>query len=189
MQKDILTRDKMGLPVSSKEPEFIQIREIQKETWRLIAELNTGYHDEAEVRKFLEKLTGKEVDESVMVLPPFYTDYGRNIEFGKNVFVNTNCTFMDRGGILIEEGALIGPNANLITLNHNQDLKKRHITCSAPIHICKNVWIGVGATVLPGITIGEGAIIAAGAVVTKDVPPMSIAAGVPAKLLDKITSE
>ena len=189
MQKDILTRDKTGAPVSSREPEFIQIREIQKKSWRLIAELITGYHDEAEVREILEKLTGKEVDESVLVLPPFYTDYGRNIGFGKNVFVNTNCTFMDRGGITIEEGSLIGPNVSLITLNHSENPQKRHMTCSAPIHICKNVWIGVGATVLPGITIGEGAIIAAGAVVTKDVPPLSIAAGVPAKIIDQVTIE
>lgn len=186
---DILTRDREGFPVSTKEPEFSAIREIQNRSWKIQGKLNMGYHEAAETRKMLEDITNRKIPESVTVLTPFYTDFGRNIVFGENVFVNTNCTFMDRGGITIESGALIGPNVNLITINHDQDPMKRHITYCNPIHICKNVWIGVGATVLPGVTIGEGSIIAAGAVVTTDVPPMTVVGGIPAKVIQKIRPE
>lgn len=184
MQNDIFTRDKSGFPVSSKEPEFAKIRAIQRKSWQIIAELNSTYHTEEETRELMRQLIGSEVDESVTVLPPFYTDYGRNIVFGKDVFVNTNCTFMDRGGITIGDGTLIGPNVNMTTLNHDHDPLRRHITYCKPIHVGKNVWIGMAATILPGITIGDGAIVAAGAVVTKDVPSMAVVAGVPAKIVE-----
>lgn len=183
---DILTRDKEGFPVSTQEPEFGVIREIQDRSWKIQGKLNTGYHESAKIRKMLEEITTHAIPESVTVLTPFYTDFGRNIVFGERVFVNTNCTFMDRGGITIESGALIGPNVSLITINHDPDPVKRHITYCSPIHICENVWIGAGAIVLPGVTIGEGSIIAAGAVVTADVPAMTAAGGVPAKIIRKI---
>lgn len=118
---------------------------------------------------------------------PFYTDFGRNIRFGKNVFMNINCTFMDRGGITIEDGVLIGPEVKLITLNHDLNPKRRHITVCNPIRICREAWIGAGAMVMPGITVGEGAVVAAGAIVTKDVPPYTVVAGVPARVIDKVT--
>ena len=123
------------------------------------------------------------------MLPPFYTDWGRNITFGKEVFVNTNCTFMDRGGIIIGDGTMIGPNVSLTTLNHDPNPEKRHVTYCQPIRIGKQVWIGLGAIVLPGVTIGDGAIVAAGAVVTKDVPPLAVVAGVPAAIIDWASKE
>lgn len=185
---DILTRDREGFPVSTKEPGFAVIQEIQNRSWEIQGKLNTGYHDKEEIRKLLEEIICHRIPESVTVLTPFYTDFGKNIEFGENVFINTNCTFMDRGGITIDSGTLIGPNVSLITINHDHDPKRRHITYCSPIHICKNVWIGVGTTILPGVTVGEGSVIAAGAVVATDVPPMTVAGGVPAKTIRKIRS-
>ena len=189
MKQDILFRDKNGLPVSTKEPDFEIISQIQIQTRRILAELNLTYHNEDEIRELLQKLTGQQIDNSVRMLTPFYTDFGRNITFGKNVFINTNCTFMDRGGITIDDGAFIGPNVNLITINHDLEPTKRHITYCKPIHICKNVWIGAGAIVLPGVTIGEGAIVGAGSVVTKDVLKNTAVAGVPARKVKDICAK
>lgn len=108
---------------------------------------------------------------------------------GKNVFINSGCRFQDQGGITIGDGALIGHNVVLATLNHDFSPKKRSTMHPAPIVIGKNVWIGANATVVPGVTIGDGAIIAAGAVVTKDVPKNAVAAGVPAKVIKYLEEE
>ena len=127
--------------------------------------------------------------ESFGMFPPFYTDCGRNIHIGKNVFINAGCKFQDQGGIYIEDGVLIGHNAVLATINHMEDPEKRAGMIFQPIHIEKKVWLGANVTVLPGVTIGEGSVIAAGAVVTKDVPANMIAAGVPAKVIRKVKKD
>lgn len=184
--KDILERDKSGETISLSDPEYYKIRDLINETQRITAELNTSYHDEEEVRNLFSQLTGKEVDETFRLLPPFYTDFGKNIQVGKNVFINHACTFMDRGGIKIEDDVLIGPKANLITINHPLDPSERQSTISTPIIIKKNAWIGVGAMVMPGVTIGENSVVSAAAVVTKDVPPNTVVAGVPAKIIKMI---
>lgn len=93
--KDILERDKSGETISLSDPEYYKIRDLINETQRITAELNTSYHDEEEVRNLFSQLTGKEVDETFRLLPPFYTDFGKNIQVGKNVFINHACTFMD----------------------------------------------------------------------------------------------
>lgn len=186
MQQDILLRDKSGAPVDATEPDFQIIHDIQVENRQNIADLNTGYHSEEETRQILEKVTGRSISETTRLLPPFYTDFGRNIILGENVFINTGCTFMDRGEITLEDKVLIAPNVSLITLNHDRDPEKRSITYCEPIYICKQAWIGTGAIIMPGITVGEGAIVAAGSVVTKDVPAQSIVAGVPAKVVGSV---
>ena len=117
----------------------------------------------------------------VFVVPPFYTDCGKNITVGKNVFINSGCCFQDQGGITIGDGALIGHQVVLATLNHDLNPERRKSMKAAPIVIGKNVWIGAHATVLAGVCIGDNAVIAAGAVVTKDVPPLTVVAGIPAK--------
>ncbi|WP_203288418.1 DapH/DapD/GlmU-related protein [Metabacillus sp. cB07] len=114
---------------------------------------------------------------------------GKSIHVGRNVFINSGCRFQDQGGIIIGDGALIGHNVVLATLNHDIDPGKRSTLHPAPITIGISVWIGANATILPGVTIGDGAIIAAGAVVTKDVPPNVIAGSVPAKMIKKIESD
>ena len=129
------------------------------------------------------------MDEGFGLFPPFHTDCGKNITLGKNVFINMGCKFQDQGGIFIGDGALIGHNVVLATLNHAMNPRDRGTMIPAPIHIGKNVWIGSNATVLPGVTIGDGAIVAAGAVVTKDVPKNTIVGGVPARVIRPLSEE
>ncbi|WP_404386781.1 DapH/DapD/GlmU-related protein [Knoellia locipacati] len=149
----------------------------------IVAELNGGYRTPAEIRALLTQLTGKEVDESVMVFPPFYSEFGKNLTIGKGVFINIGCRFQDTGGITIGDGSLIGHGSTLTTLNHSPDPERRADMVPAPIVIGRKVWVGASVTVVPGVTIGDGAIVGAGAVVTKDVPAHTIVAGVPAKVV------
>ena len=160
--------------------------QYSNEALRITAELNGSHHEPDEVRALFSRLTGKDIDESFFMFPPFYTDFGKNITIGKNVFFNTGCTFQDRGGITIGDGTQIGQNVVLVTLNHGAVPEKRHITYPFPIVIGENVWIGANATILPGVAIGDNAIIAAGAVVTKHVPENAVVAGVPAKVIKMI---
>lgn len=162
---------------------------VSQEALRITAEINTGYHTPEELRALFSQLIGRPVDESFGMFPPFYTDCGKNIHIGKNVFFNMGCKFQDQGGIFIGDGALIGHNVVLATLNHAQSPSDRASMIPAPIHIGKNVWIGANATVLPGVTIGDGAIVAAGAVVAKDVPENTIVGGVPARIIRTISEE
>ena len=164
----------------------LMMHTISQEALKLTAELNGSYHPPEEIREIFSRLTGKPIDETFGLFPPFSTDCGKNIHVGKNVFINSGCRFQDQGGIFIGDGVLIGPNVVLATLNHDINPQKRGDMYPAPIRIGNNVWIGAQATVLPGITIGDGAIVAAGAVVTKDVPANVIAGGVPAKIIKKI---
>ena len=167
----------MGLPV------YQYQRLAAQRAMKLSAELNASYHEPEEVVRLFSQLIGKPVGEGFCLFPPFSTDYGQNITVGKNVFLNSGCRFQDQGGITIGDGALIGHNVVLATLNHNEDPEQRNETIPAPIVIGKNVWIGANATVTPGVTIGDGAIVAAGAVVTRDVPPDTVVGGVPARML------
>lgn len=156
---------------------------LAQDAMRITSELNGSYHDPEEVRSLISELIGKPVDESFSMFPPFYTDCGKNITIGKNVFINSGCRFQDQGGITLGDGTLIGHNVVLATLNHGFSPENRSTTHPAPIKTGKNVWIGANATVVPGVTIGDNAIVAAGAVVTKDVPANTIAGGVPAKVM------
>ena len=156
------------------------------EAMKVTACLNQGYHEPEEIRELFSELIGKEVDESFVLFPPFYTDCGKNIHLGRQVFINSSCHFQDQGGIYIGDGTLIGHCVTLATLNHEQDPEHRADLLPKPIYIGKNVWIGANVTVTQGVTIGDGAIVAAGAVVTKDIPPRVIAGGVPAKVIKEI---
>lgn len=183
---DILIKDRQGDMISTADTNFSILLEIIEEAQRLTAELNCSYHSQEQIKNIFSKLTGKEVDDKFQLLPPFYTDFGKNIIVGKNVFINHACTFMDRGGITIGDNVLIAPKVNLITTNHPLDPHLRRATISKPIIIGDNVWIGTNATIMPNITIAENSIVAAGAVVTKDVPPNTIVAGVPAKIIKNL---
>lgn len=159
---------------------------LSNEAMKITSRLNQEYREPEEIRKLFSELIGSKVDDSFGMFPPFYTDCGKNIHVGKNVFINSGCHFQDQGGIFIDDGALIGHEVVLATLNHNMNPKCRANLIPKPIYIGKNVWIGAHATVLPGVTIGDGAVIAAGAVVTKDIPEMSVVGGVPASVLKTI---
>ena len=160
--------------------------ELSQEAMKVTCELNNSYHEPQEIRRLFSKLIGKQVDHSFAMFPPFYTDCGKNINVGKNVFINSGCRFQDQGGIRIGDGTLIGHNVVITTLNHNFEPELRSGMKPAPVIIGKNVWIGASVTVVPGVTIGENAIIAAGSVVTKDVDSNTVVGGVPAKLIKTI---
>lgn len=162
---------------------------LSNEAMQMTANLNGSYHTHEEIRVLMSKLTGREIDETFSMFPPFYTDCGKNIEIGKNVFINSGCRFQDQGGIIIGNGTFIGHNVVLATLNHGISLKDRCNTFPKPIFIGNNVWVGASVTITPGVTIEDGAVIAAGAVVTRDVPANSIVGGIPAKIIRKLTLE
>ncbi|MFC4554901.1 sugar O-acetyltransferase [Georgenia faecalis] len=157
--------------------------QASQEALQVITELNAAYWTPGEVRGFLSTLTGRRVDESVTVFPPFYCEFGKNLTLGKGVFINMGCTFQDAGGITIGEGTLIGHGSTVVTVNHAVDPERRGDMIPAPVVIGRQVWLGARVTVVPGVTIGDGAIVAAGAVVTKDVPANAVVAGVPARLI------
>lgn len=163
--------------------------ELSQEALKITMEINNKYHTPDEIVSLFSKLTGKNVDSSFRLFPPFYTDCGKNITVGKNVFINACCKFQDQGGITIGNGVLIGHNVTLATLNHDERPNKRQNIFPKSINIGNNVWIGSNATILQGITIGNGAIIGANAVVTKDVPENAIVAGIPAKIIRKVKTE
>lgn len=184
--EDFLRYLNSGKPVKAGSDVHLFMHDISQKALKITSEINGSYHDPQTVRHLFSKLIGKQVDESFVLFPPFYTDCGKNITVGKNVFINMGCKFQDQGGIWIEDGALIGHNVVLATLNHAIPANQRSDMIPSPIHIGKNVWIGSNATVLGGVTIEDGAIIAAGAVVTKDVPKNMIVGGVPAKIIRQI---
>jgi acetyltransferase-like isoleucine patch superfamily enzyme len=159
------------------------MHDAAQEAFRLTAELNSTYRTPEQVRDIISRLTGREVDESVAVFPPFHTEFGKNLHLGKDVFINLGCRFQDTGGITIGDGTLIGHGSTLTTLNHAIDPARRADMRPAPVVIGRNVWLGAGVTVVPGVTIGDGAVIGAGSVVTKDVARDTIVAGVPARLV------
>lgn len=163
--------------------------ELFQEAVRIGMELNTKYHTPEELREIMGRLIGKQVDRSFRMFPPFYTDFGKNITIGKDVFINSGCHFQDQGRIEIGDGALIGHNVVLATINHDLNPKENRKNHYAAIKIGAHVWIGSNATVLPGVTIGDYAVVAAGAVVTRDVPAMTVVGGVPAKVLKVVREE
>ena len=142
--------------------------------------------DPAEIRELLSQITGSAIDESVAVFTPLYINYGKHTKIGKNVFINFDCVFLDLGGITIEDNVLIAPKVSLLSEGHPVSPNKRQSLVSGHIHIRKNAWIGAVATILPGVTVGENAVVAAGAVVSKDVPANTIVGGIPAKIIKSI---
>lgn len=178
---------KKGKPISGEDKELHGLlTQCSYEAQRITMELNTSYHSKEEIVEIFSELTGQKVDSSFMCFPPFYTDFGKNIIIGKNVFLNTGCSFQDRGGIIIGDGTLIGMNVTIATLNHGLSLDTRNTTYPSPVVIGENVWIGSNATILPGVTIGNNSVVAAGAVVTKNVLENTVVAGVPAKVVKEI---
>jgi acetyltransferase-like isoleucine patch superfamily enzyme len=129
-------------------------------------------------------LIGKKVDDSFLLIPPFYTAGGTDISVGRNVFINQNCTFYDLGGLDIADDVMIGPNVSLMTTSHPlSPSERRACVIGRPIVIERNVWIAAGATVIGGVTVGENSVVAAGSVVTKDVPPNTLVGGNPARVI------
>jgi len=169
-------------------------RELYERIQRAIGlteRLNRIPYDQREaIRDTWMELTGAAVDEAFHLIPPLYSDHGLNIRVGRNVFINQACMLNDIGGIEIGDDVMIGPRVSLLTTGHPLDPgRRRRQIVAAPIAIERNVWLGAGATVLQGVTVGTDAVVAAGAIVTRDVPPRTLVAGVPARVLREIGAD
>jgi acetyltransferase-like isoleucine patch superfamily enzyme len=142
----------------------------------LSARLNALPFDDLEERAaVLAQIFAQQIPDSLSILPPFYCDYGLGASFGERVFLNQGCFFLDYGGITVGDRVLIGPRVTLTTAGHPVQPDERYdFITHAPIVIEDDVWIGAAATITPGVTIGRGSVVGAGAVVAKDVPPMSL---------------
>lgn len=184
---DLLDALNAGHTITGGSPLHAVMHQASQEALRITGELNRGYCEPERVRELLSQLIGAEVDESVTVFPPFYSDFGRNIKLGKNIFINSGCKFQDQGGVTIGDDSLIGHNTVLATLNHDLVPTKRADMHPAPIVIGRNVWIGANVTVLPGVIIGVNAVVAAASVVTKDVPANAVVLGSPARVVRSVT--
>ncbi|HCQ8731873.1 sugar O-acetyltransferase [Enterococcus faecalis] len=185
--EDVINGYRSDAPVDLERDAYAE--ELYQEAIKIGMEMNTKYHSEEELREIMSYLIGKKVDETFRIFPPFYTDFGKNITLGKNVFINSGTHFQDQGGIVIGDGAFIGHNVVLATINHDLFPKNKRKNHYAPIELKNNVWIGSNATITSGVTIGEWSVVAAGAVVTKDVPPYTVVGGVPARVLKLIDKE
>ena len=183
---EIFRRDVNGEIVSPDDEGYEMLIGDIFETIKIATGMNTGYHTSEEVHVYMGKILGKPLEESTTVLPPFYIDYGKPVTIGKRCFIQQCCTFFGRGGITVGNDVFIGPKVNLITINHDVDPDNRSATYGRPTKIEDKVWIGINSTILPGVTLGYGAIVGANSVVTKDVPPMTVVAGNPARIIKRI---
>ncbi|MGO4334315.1 sugar O-acetyltransferase [Labrys sp. KB_33_2] len=169
-------------------PESAAMLASVKRAMAITAALNRlTFNDADEVRALFSELIGRKVDDSFMLIPPFYTTGGTDIRVGCNVFVNQNCTFYDLGGLDIADDVMIGPNVSILTSSHPVEPSQRRTSVIAkPVAIDRNVWIAAGVTIIGGVTIGENSVVAAGSVVTRDVPPNMLVAGNPARIIRSI---
>jgi acetyltransferase-like isoleucine patch superfamily enzyme len=160
-------------------PEFRVMSARVLEVTALTSRLNLlPFDDEVGRASLLEQILGRPLPATATVYPPFYTDHGQRLDLGQRVFVNQGCTFLDYAGIRLGEGVLVGPRATFITIGHPVDPgERRQFLSGAPIDVAANAWIGAGATILPGVSIGRDAVVAAGTVVADDVPEASLVAG------------
>lgn len=183
--KNIFERLRDGETIHANDPEVHKLREASFATKKLLVQMNNSSNP-TEIRDLLSQITGSEIDKSVVVFTPLYINYGRNTKIGKNVFINFDCTFLDLGGITIEDNVLIAPKVSLLSEGHPVAPENRHSLLVGHIHIKKNAWIGAGAIILQGVTIGENSIVAAGAVVSTNVPDNTVVGGIPAKVIKEI---
>ena len=183
-----MANDDRTILIPRRTPESAAMTANVRRAMSITAALNRlTYNDADEVRALFSELTGKAVDDSFMLIPPFYTTGGPDITVGRNVFVNQNCTFYDLGGLDIGDDVMIGPNVSLITSGHPLKPSQRRSGVTAkPIVIERNVWIAAGVIIVGGVTVGENAVVAAGSVVTKDVPANTLVAGNPARVIHSI---
>lgn len=183
-----MARDDRARTIARRTPESAAMLASVKRAMAITANLNRlTFDDAAEVRALFSELIGKAVDDSFVLIPPFFAAGGVDIRVGRNVFVNQNCTFYDLGGLDIGDDVMIGPNVSLITSGHPLEPSRRRAFVTAkPIVIERNVWIAAGATIIGGVTVGENAVVAAGSVVTRDVPPNTLVGGNPAKVIRSI---
>jgi acetyltransferase-like isoleucine patch superfamily enzyme len=180
-----MANDDRTKTIPRRTPESAAMSANVKRAMAITATLNRlTFNDADKVRALFSDLIGKKVDDSFLLIPPFYTAGGVDISVGRNVFVNQNCTFYDLGGLDIADDVMIGPNVSIITTGHPiEPSQRRALVIAKPIVIERNVWIAAGATIIGGVTVGENSVVAAGSVVTKDVPPNTLVGGNPARVI------
>lgn len=183
--QDIFERLRNGKTIASDDANSYQLREASYATKKLLLRMNNSA-DPTEIRDLFSQITGSDIDESVAIFTPLYINYGKHTKIGKNVFINFDCVFLDLGGITIEDDVLIAPKVSLLSEGHPLSPTNRQSLVPGPVHIKRNAWIGAGATILPGVTVGENSVVAAGAVVSKDVSDNTIVGGIPAKAIRAI---
>ena len=183
--KNIFDRLKNGESIPFNDPEYSDLHEAVIQTKKLSVLLNNAT-DPLQIRELMSQITDSQIDESTTVFTPFFTNFGKHTSIGKNVFINHACSFLDLGGITIEDDVMIAPRVNLISEGHPVSIKDRKTLNVGKIHIKRNAWIGANVTILAGVTVGENSVIAAGAVVSKDVPDNMIVGGIPAKIIKPI---
>jgi acetyltransferase-like isoleucine patch superfamily enzyme len=182
---DIFERLRNGETIPSNDPQAYQMMEASFATKQLLVQMNNASNPQ-QIREWLGQITHATIDETTNIFTPFHINYGKHTKIGKHVFINFDCVFLDLGGITIDDNVLIAPKVSLLTEGHPTSIEDRHSLVPKPIHIKKNAWIGANATILPGVAIGENAVVAAGAVVSKDVADNTIVGGVPAKFIKNI---
>lgn len=185
-QQNIFERLLKGEIIHPTDPENFKLRKATFETMKWVQQLNNSSNPKL-IRRLLSQITGQEIYSTVVVFPPFHINYGRNTRFGQDVFINFGCTFLDLGGIDLEDNVLLGPGVKLLTESHPIAPQDRRSLVAEAIRIKKNAWIGANATILKGVTVGENAIVAAGAVVTSDVEDNTIVGGIPAQKIKSVT--
>jgi acetyltransferase-like isoleucine patch superfamily enzyme len=183
--KSIFERLRDGETIHANDPEGFKLRDASFATKELLVQMNNSSNP-TEIRNLLSQITGSEIDKSVDVFTPLYINYGKHTKIGKKVFINFDCTFLDLGGITIEDNVLLAPKVSLLSEGHPLSRENRHSLTVGHIHIKENVWIGANATILQGVTVGENSVVAAGAVVSKDVPDNVIVGGIPARIIKEI---
>lgn len=182
MSNDIFNRLQSGETVSFTDPFYGQIHEAASRTTTLLTGFNAAANIEM-VRHLWGEIAGQPLHPSSAIQIPFYINIGKFTTIGKNVYINHACSFLDLGTISIGDDVLIGPKVNIITEGHPLNPSERKALTAKAVVIKRNAWIGAGATILPGVTVGENAVVTAGAVVNKDVPDNVVVAGVPAKIV------
>lgn len=182
---DIFERLRKGHIISSQDPQAYKMRKASFATKKLVMQMNNT-SDPTEIRNLLSQIIANPIAESTVVFTPLYINYGKHTKIGKNVFINFDCVFLDLGGITIEDNVQIAPKVSLLSEGHPTAISDRQSLVPGHILIKKNAWIGANATILPGVTVGENSIVAAGAVVSKDVPDNTIVGGIPAKVIKSL---
>ncbi len=178
----IFERLLQGETVSFTDPDYRKIPKACAENKPLLLKANQS-EDIKEVIRVLNQITGGKIAESVTIFTPFHTNYGRNISIGENVFINHDCSFLDLGGITIDDGVMIAPKVVISSEGHPISIEERNKLTVGRVHIKRNAWIGANVTILPGVTVGENSVVAAGAVVSKDIPDNVVVGGIPAKII------
>ncbi len=183
--RNIFKRLLKGEAVPLSDPDYFKIGDDCTRTRKLLVKLNNEA-DLDQARTLLGEITASQIDETTTIFPPFQINYGKNTKIGKNVFINFDCTFLDLGGITIEDNVMLAPKVSLLSEGHPISAKDRQTLTTGKIHIKRNAWIGASATILQGVTIGKNSVVAAGAMVSKDVPDNVLVGGIPAMIIKTI---